>query len=154
MNAARIALLALLPATTASAADLQVAVIIDGVFSEAARDRIAVELDAFERALLAEGSADFAFVTCDKASPTRVSAKPFGTGLRDLSKSVGFACEGKIDLVDYAIEELKWRDDAIKRIAVFGETRELLGANRRSPEEVMFRAERFGIVVHAAELER
>lgn len=158
------------PAATAQASTLQLAIVIDTTLHQSSSSRppsakLLAELEAFEAAILAEHpDAEFAFVECRRpyargpAEPVIASGfSPNARGIADrvaqiISPSEAlFGCPASVDVVQTAIDELKWRDAAKKRILVLGSDG-VLSPGKTTAEDVVHIAERKQIVVSALEL--
>lgn len=162
-------------APPAIADELQVAILVGGDLRREDRDqsprrgrerrltlpeRAQIELNAFEDALRALAPAlELALVRCEKPGrhePPETVLRDFGGANRGLAEALdrplsppAIACPASVDVLDAAVEKLSWSAHAPKRIVAIGAPRDLFVAGRSSLEEVVHRAERHGIVIHA-----
>lgn len=124
-------------------------------------ERVRAELDAFEAALRRSvPDVELVLVNCtsERVGPRTVAANAFGSSVRGISddlfaqRSQSRACRASVDIVQQAMDELEWKDGAIKRLVGIGWIGSVLSGGRTTIEDVIHRAERKGIVFHAMEL--
>lgn len=169
MRAWTLAACLLVPTSALSAAELEVAIVLDtsalrpgsGPLGGSVDLHPAVRrtLEALDGALAATpGGTSFALLYCRRAADgsERTQLRDFGSGLRrlggplELGKEGG--CSASVDRVLEAVERLHWSRQANKRILAIGHSGALLSAGRVTLEDLAHRAEHAGIVLHAAEL--